>query len=174
MLAVLLMGCASEPLTVAITMINEGPIEVDTLQDPPVVNESTGELEYGPYYAEELTALVTYTIPDYMDPTIMESIHFNTVKITYTSLNAEGDIPTYENGFAGNLNPGEYQNFILRATSFAQKDWAGLEFSGQPVNVRASLQLIGATSRTEETVIVSADLDMIFADFKDGTTQGAP
>lgn len=166
---------ACTPLTpeLYITAIGDGPIEIDTLADSPLYDE-TGALidESSPFYTEEISFSLAYLVPGTQDPSTLEAIVLDHIEITYTPLNAEGEIPNHEAGFAAALAPGETGTYTTRAVSFIQKTWTGDQYLGQAVNVLGTLTLTGTTTDTLTPITTTANLDMIFANYVDGTTQG--
>lgn len=159
----LLAGCEARPLEqfIHLTFSGNVPLEVDT-----VPNDTNGDGKIEGFHAEEIEAQVAVDRDLEAAEPEAPLVRVTEYEVRYTLLDDAGQIPDYINGAAMFLRGGETGTWPLRAVSFVQKEWAQDRYGSQDLNATATLFLRGHDDADEAlTFEVSADFDIIFADF---------
>lgn len=162
-----MIGCAPVEPNVHLDFLGATPLEVDT-----IANDTNGDGSITDYVAEEISVALRLIADPNANPEMTPpSVDITEYTLNYTLLNASAagaEMPGYTNGVTIHLESGESGEFLIRAVSFVQKDWAHTQFDGAPMNVKASLKLVGTYTDPAGTVPLDnleGDFDIIFADF---------
>lgn len=161
-LFLLFTACSTRPV-LYVTMTEETPIEVDTIED-----DTDGDGDVEGYVAEEILVDLAAGVHGSPDTSLMPYILVDNYKIEYELTETSGDVPSYDSSFTVQIPAGAVVSAPIRAVSFTQKTWAGVEFGGSPVNAKAHLTLSGTYQYGQE-LSAEAWFDVIFANFVEPT-----